>query len=62
MDHVVNRFERYVKIWSESDAHGSPVNPSTPQQFDLAKLLVEEMKAIGIENARLQLGGGGSGV
>lgn len=52
MEQVVSRFDRYVKIWTESDSKGAAVNPSTPRQFDLAKLLVEEMKALGIENAR----------
>ena len=52
MDTVVNRLIRYAKVHSESIYHAEKINPSTPCQFDMAKLLVEEMQAMGIENAR----------
>ncbi len=49
---VLSRFLRYVKIDTES-AEGVDAIPSTPKQFDLARLLVDEMKAIGIADARV---------
>ena len=53
MDTVVDRLIRYAKVYSESDYHaGRTVNPSTDRQFDMAKLLVEELHGLGIENAR----------
>jgi tripeptide aminopeptidase len=47
---VVERFIRYCKIDTQSkeDVEGNP-SPSTQKQFDLAKVLVEELKALGIE-------------
>lgn len=53
MDTVVDRLIRYAKVYSESDYHaGHTVTPSTDRQFDMAKLLVEELHGLGIENAR----------
>ena len=53
MDTVVDRLIRYAKVYSESDYHaGRTVPPSTDRQFDMAKLLVEELHGLGIENAR----------
>ena len=53
MDNVVDRLIRYAKIYTESDYH-APVDaaPSTRRQFDLAHLLVEELRGLGVENAR----------
>ena len=42
----------YVKVWTTSDSSSETV-PSTSRQFDLAKLLVEEMKSLGIEDAHV---------
>ena len=51
MDTVVDRLIRYAKVYSESDYHaGRTVTPSTDRQFDMAKLLVEELHGLGIEN------------
>ncbi len=47
---VTNTFLKYVTIDTESDAH-STQTPSTSKQFDLANVLVEEMKSLGIEDA-----------
>lgn len=49
MNELQNRFVRYVKIWSESDenAADSGLMPSTPQQWDMAKILVEDLKSAG---------------
>ena len=48
MDTVVDRLIRYAKVYSESDYHAG----RTDRQFDMAKLLVEELHGLGIENAR----------
>ena len=52
MDTVVDRLIRYAKVYSESDYHaGRAVTPSTQRQFDMGRLLVEELHALGIDNA-----------
>ena len=45
---VVERFLRYVKIDTQSDEE-SGLHPSTSKQFDLARVLVSELEALGIE-------------
>lgn len=40
------RLLNYVKVWTTSDEE-STTSPTTARQFDLAKLLVEEMKNMG---------------
>ena len=49
---ILERFLNYVKIYTTSDEESNTV-PSTQRQFDLARLLVKEMKEIGIEDARV---------
>lgn len=44
---VVERFMRYVQIASTSDPHNDQVVPSTQEQFDMAKLLVDELESVG---------------
>jgi len=44
---VVERFLRYVVIDTQSEEN-SPTYPSTPKQFDLLRLLVDELTAIGL--------------
>lgn len=51
MDTVVNRLVRYAKIHSESDYYGQSGTPSAQREFDMARLLVEELHALGIDNA-----------
>ena len=46
---AVERFLRYVKVWTTSDENGKTV-PTTKNQFDLGKLLVEELKVLNLEN------------
>lgn len=46
------RMLNYVKVWTTSDS-GSETVPSTSRQFDLAKILVEEMKDLGVEDAHV---------
>ena len=48
------RLIRYAKVWTTSDEH-SGETPSTGRQFDLARMLVSEMKDLGIEDARVQM-------
>src|SRR5579871_2622113 len=49
---VAERFMRYVQIDTQSNAD-SRTYPSTEKQKNLSRLLVEELKAIGIPNAEL---------
>ena len=46
------RILKYVRVWTTSDSSSETV-PSTSRQFDLAKILVEEMKELGIEDAHV---------
>lgn len=49
---AAERFMRYVQIDTQSDPN-SPAQPSTEKQKDLSRVLVEELKAIGINDAEL---------
>ncbi len=49
---VEERFVRYARIDTQSD-EASPTSPSTERQFDLLRLLVTELKAIGARDVRL---------
>ncbi|WP_298876282.1 peptidase T [uncultured Bradyrhizobium sp.] len=49
---VTERFLRYVTIDTQSDPH-SPASPSTEKQKDLGRVLVTELKAMGITDAHL---------
>ena len=49
---LVERFLRYVKIDTQSDEE-SPDCPSTPKQLDLARVLVEELREIGLADVDL---------
>lgn len=51
------RFLKYVSVWTTSDANSETV-PSADRELVLAKLLVEEMKELGIvdrERPRMQI-------
>ena len=50
--HIVNRFISYIAIDTESDPN-SETTPSTEKQWDLAKLLVKELKAIGMSDVSI---------
>ncbi|MFY0604344.1 MAG: peptidase T [Flavobacteriaceae bacterium] len=50
--HIISRFISYVTIDTESDPN-NPAFPSTDKQWDLAHLLVKELKAIGMEDVDL---------
>lgn len=49
---AMERFLRYAKIDTQSK-EDQPTVPSTKKQFDLANLLVKELKELGAENVRL---------
>lgn len=49
---VLDRFLKYVKIDTQSDPN-STTNPSTEKQKDLGRVLVQELKEIGIADADL---------
>lgn len=48
---IEERLIRYCRIDTQSDPLNSSVVPSTEKQFDLAKLLVKELKETGVEDA-----------
>ena len=52
MENLLNRFLRYVQIDTQSDPE-SKTSPSTVKQFDLAKLLVEELRELGLSDVKL---------
>ena len=49
---VVDRFLRYVHIDTQSKEDVDSI-PSTQKQFNLAKILVEELKELGLSDARV---------
>ena len=49
---VVQRFLRYVQVDTQSDPSSSSV-PSTEKQKDLGRMLVDELRALGITDARI---------
>jgi tripeptide aminopeptidase len=49
---AAERFMRYVQIDTQSDP-ASPTQPSTEKQKDLSRILVDELKAIGVTDAEL---------
>ncbi len=52
MEKIINRFVKYVSIDTQSDPD-NPEFPSTEKQWDLAKILVEDLKAIGMQDVEL---------
>ena len=52
MQHIIDRFISYVTIDTESDAN-SETTPSTAKQWNLANKLVEELKAIGMQDVTI---------
>ena len=49
LNEAVKNFLRYVKIWTTSDTK-SATYPSTSNQLDLGRLLVKELKALGVKD------------
>ena len=56
MQHIIDRFISYITIDTESDPN-SETTPSTKKQFNLAKLLVKELKAIGMQEVTIDKNG-----
>lgn len=52
MQHIIDRFIGYVTVDTESDPN-SDTTPSTAKQWDLANKLVDELKAIGLEDVTI---------
>ncbi|CAM1343652.1 peptidase T [Tenacibaculum amylolyticum] len=50
--HIINRFIKYVTVDTESDPN-NPAFPSTEKQWDLARILEQELKDIGMEDVEL---------
>ncbi|MDY3363651.1 peptidase T [Riemerella anatipestifer] len=51
-DKLLTRFLTYVKIYSTSNPE-SETTPSTPQQWDMANLLFNELKELGLEDVSI---------
>ena len=49
MQNITNRFIKYISIDTQSDPN-NPEFPSTEKQWKLAKLLVEELTEIGMQD------------
>ena len=56
MEKILDRFLRYVAVETTSDENGT-THPSSLKELDLSRILVEEMKAIGIADASLDENG-----
>ena len=52
MQHIIDRFVRYIKVDTQSDPN-NPAFPSTEKQWKLAKMLVEELNEIGMDDVTL---------
>ena len=52
LEEAVNRFLKYVRIWTTSD-EDSQSHPSTEIQFELGKILAAELKKLNLENVIL---------
>ena len=53
MEEIGSRFLRYASVLTASDAESGKTGPSTDCQFDLARILAAELKALGLEDVRL---------
>jgi tripeptide aminopeptidase len=51
-DRLIERLVRYAKIHTTSDRHATS-NPSTPGQWDLARILEQELRDLGITDVTL---------
>ena len=56
MEKAVDKFLRYVAVETTSDENGT-THPSSLKELDLARMLVEELKAMGIGNAEVDENG-----
>lgn len=53
---IIERFTKYVKVNTQSDPNSNTC-PSTPGQLELGKMLVKELKAIGMEDVTMDKNG-----
>lgn len=53
MKPILNRFFRYIKIDTQSNPNNEEVFPSTEKQWDLANLLVKELKEMGMKEVSI---------
>lgn len=53
---IIERFTSYVKVDTQSDESSSTC-PSTPGQLELARMLIEELKSIGMEEVTMDENG-----
>ena len=49
LNDALERFLRYVKIWTTSD-QSKETTPTTRNQLDLGKVLIEELKELNLQN------------
>lgn len=56
MEKVQDKFLRYVSVWTTSD-ESSSTHPSSLHELDLSRMLVDELKAMGIKDASLDENG-----
>ena len=49
----VERLIRYCKVDTQSDPDNENVTPSSEKQFDLAKMLKQELEELGLEDVTL---------
>ncbi|MBR0399238.1 MAG: peptidase T [Mogibacterium sp.] len=52
MSSVIDRFMRYISIDTQSDEE-TGTSPSTAKQFNLARVLADDMREMGVSNVRL---------
>jgi len=52
MQKIIDRFVKYITVDTQSDPN-NPAFPSTEKQWDLAHILVEELKEIGMDDVTL---------
>lgn len=55
-EEIINRFFTYVKVDTQSDEN-NPNCPSTPGQLELGRMLVEELKALGMSEVTVDENG-----
>ena len=56
METVTDKFLRYISVETTSDENGT-THPSSLKELDLSRMLVEEMKQMGIADASLDENG-----
>ena len=52
MSNITERFFRYISVDTQSDEN-TGTHPSTSRQFDLCRILADEMRSMGMSNVRM---------